>query len=170
MYGGYGQQPYQPMPAASFEQAITKASFLNRVGATLIDSLLIFAVALPIILLLSASGSLEGLLVISVLLIVVSFMYGPFFESRPAGATPGKMVTGTRVVKLETGAGLTLGQAVVRQLCKGLFSLIGQIPFIGWIVSLLNYLSMLWDPAKMTWHDKLSKTVVVPKSIYPPAA
>jgi hypothetical protein len=27
---------------------------------------------------------------------------------------------------------------------------------------------MLWDKEKMTWHDKLSNTVVVPVSDYPP--
>jgi hypothetical protein len=27
---------------------------------------------------------------------------------------------------------------------------------------------MLWDPQKMTWHDKLSHTVVVPSSEMPP--
>jgi hypothetical protein len=27
---------------------------------------------------------------------------------------------------------------------------------------------MLWDPEKMTWHDKLSQTVVVPVADMPP--
>jgi uncharacterized RDD family membrane protein YckC len=166
-YQSYAQPA---MPVGSMAQQIVKASFWNRAGATLIDSLVMFALILPIVGLLIAAGSEAGFFLFLILIMVIGLLYGPFFESRPAGATPGKMVTGTRVVKLETGARLTLGQAMVRQLCKFLFSLIGNIPFVGWIVNLLNYLSMLWDPAKMTWHDKMSKTVVVPKSVYPPTA
>jgi uncharacterized RDD family membrane protein YckC len=157
MYGGYGQQPYQPMPAASFEQAITKAGFWPRFGGLIIDAIVL---NVPLAILLSAAGTPANAFVIQMLGFIVGLLYGPFFESRPAGATPGKMVLGTRVVKLQTGAQITFGEAFIRHLCM----------ILSGIPCYLGYFWMLWDPAKMTWHDKLSGTVVVPKSIYPPAA
>ena len=150
-------------------QQIVKASFWARVGAALIDGLLAVAVAFPLAVVLFANGDTR-LTSLSIIMTILGFAYGTLMEAGRSGATVGKMAAGIRVVKLETGARLSTGQSATRQGCKLLFNIIGLIPFIGWLVQLLNYLSMLWDPAKMTWHDKMSKTVVVPKSVYPPAA
>ena len=37
----------------------------------------------------------------------------------------------------------------------------GLMSYVSQLVLLLGYLSMLWDPKKQTWHDKVAKSVVV---------
>jgi len=66
-------------------------------------------------------------------------------------ATPGKMLTRTRIVDAESGAAPTKKQCVVR--------------YLGYYVSIVGFfLGFLWiafDKRKQGWHDKLAGTVVV---------
>ena len=66
-------------------------------------------------------------------------------------ATPGKMVTGLRIIDARTGAKPTTTQFVLR--------------YIGYYVSMIPlFLGILWvalDPKKQGWHDKIAGTVVV---------
>ena len=75
--------------------------------------------------------------------ILASLIYYTFFESI-FGWTPGKLITGTRVVSI-SGSKMTLGQALGRSLCRFLpfeaFSFLVKHP-IG-------------------WHDTIPKTKVV---------
>ena len=63
----------------------------------------------------------------------------------------GKRVLGIRVVRLDSAGPLGWTTALLRNPCR----IVSALPL------LLGYLWMLWDKEKMTWHDKLSKTVVV---------
>jgi len=35
------------------------------------------------------------------------------------------------------------------------------LPFLGALVSLLVYISLLWDSNRQGWHDKAARTLVV---------
>ncbi|WP_192498791.1 RDD family protein [Ornithinimicrobium pratense] len=74
------------------------------------------------------------------------------------GGTVGKLITGLRVRLRETPGNPTLGAAAIR---GAIYQLLPQIPYLGWIATLLNYLWPLWDPKRQALHDKAAKTNVV---------
>lgn len=128
-----------------------RASFGYRLGAWLIDVIILGVVDTVIRAILGvAVGGLIG--------VIINFAYFGYFEGGPAGQTIGKLALGIRVVRYDDGGPLGWGTALLRNVCR---ILSGLACFIG-------YLWMLWDPEKMTWHDKLSKTVVVPVADMPP--
>lgn len=74
---------------------------------------------------------------------------------RWAGATPGKLVAGIRIINARTGEPPSLLQSLLR--------------WLGYFVSALPLcLGLLWaviDPNRQTWHDKLAGTKVVPRRV-----
>ena len=79
------------------------------------------------------------------------------------GATLGKMAMKIKVVSLETGEAPRLVNAALRFALPGLM---GIIPIVGGIASLLCWLSPLFDGSgrRQGWHDKVAKTVVIANS------
>lgn len=67
------------------------------------------------------------------------------------GRTWGRSVRNLRVVDDQTGEPIGFARAVGRTLFANVIS---NILFLG-------YLWMLWDPDKLTWHDKVAHTIVV---------
>ncbi len=90
-------------------------------------------------------SSLTGVIVLAIL-----GGYFLFFWSQRNGQTPGKMVTGTRIVRLD-GQPMDLGTAVVR--------------FIGYLggssVLGLGFIWVLIDKRHRAWHDLVAGTIVV---------
>jgi uncharacterized RDD family membrane protein YckC len=131
--------------------------FWPRVGASLIDGLVVILVTYPLLYFVygeayftvESDGPFRGFpdFVISMLLPFAGVVL--FWLKRQA--TPGKMVVAARVVDAETGKTLTVGQAVGR--------------YLGYIVATLPFgLGLLWvafDRKKQGWHDKMAGTVVV---------
>lgn len=76
------------------------------------------------------------------------------------GATVGKMVMKVKVVKPRNGDVPGIGAGLVRYLIPGLCAL---IPFIGWIGTVVCYVSPTFDSTgrRQGWHDKVANTVVV---------
>ncbi len=75
-------------------------------------------------------------------------LYEVFFLTL-IGQTPGKMLLGVRVVRLN-GARVTLKHAIIR--------------YLGYFVSAFLLLGFAWalvDNRRQTWHDKLARTVVI---------
>jgi len=139
-----------PPPPASSTLPGPPAGFGERLVAWLIDAILVGIVDAILYTLLAGVG--YGLSTI------VSFAYYGFLEGGPAGQTIGKRVMNIRVVRADgTGTELGWGSALIRHVCR----ILSAIP-CG-----LGYFWMLWDADRMTWHDKLSQTVVVPTSAYP---
>ena len=68
------------------------------------------------------------------------------------GQTIGKKATNVRVVDATTGLAIGNGRALGRYL----FAM-----FISGNICALGYLWALWDPRKQTWHDKVVSSVVV---------
>ena len=76
-------------------------------------------------------------------------------------ATVGKFALGIPVRKTDgTEAGWR--EAALRPLLQLGISLLNLVPGVG-LLSILDYLWMLWDDRKQTLHDKIAGTIVVAK-------
>ena len=129
--------------------------FWLRVLASLIDSLLLVIVTLPLTFALygrfsapAGHGVQAGIeVLINWLLPAVLVLW----LWRRLQATPGKLALSARIVDARTGAAPTLRQLVIR--------------YVGYFVSTLPLgAGLLWvafDRRKQGWHDKLAGTVVV---------
>jgi len=81
-------------------------------------------------------------------------------------ATLGKMALGLRV-RRDDGSPAGWREALLRPLLPSLASWANTVPGVG-LLTLLDYLSMLWDSQKQTIHDKIASTIVVLKDPPPP--
>ncbi len=145
------------------------AGFRIRLLATLIDSFLLTAILLPLLLwvygldylraAVPVSPDMTGLLVDSfrpkgVADILLSYV-APFLAvvvfGKYRSATPGKMMLGLRIVDAATAGPLTFTQCVVRTLAYAVSILPLGVGFL-WIAL---------DPRKQGFHDKLAGTLVV---------
>lgn len=132
------------------------AGFWIRVGAALIDTVIVVALTIPLVIAVygwkyfdARTGLIAGPadFLISWVLPAVAIVAFWFYRQ----ATPGKSALALRVVDAETGDRLSLGQAVGR--------------YLGYFVSIIPLcLGLIWvalDPRKQGWHDKLAGTVVI---------
>jgi len=131
--------------------------FWPRVGATIIDAIIVWVITLPILAMIyGAAYWHDTKLVHGPAEIIVGWIF-PIVATVwlwvATGQTPGKMVIGARVVDAETGERLGVGQAVGRYLSYFL-SMIGL--FVG-------YIWVGLDPKKQGWHDHIAGTVVIRK-------
>jgi uncharacterized RDD family membrane protein YckC len=141
-----------------------------RVGATLLDWLVVLVALVPlvapgIVLVAVNDGGALGivLLVLGVLAYVaVSILYAPFFMQRSGarnGQTLGKQWVGIRVVR-DTGESIGWGWGLLREFVVKnlLFAGVGG-SFI--IPTLLDWLWPLWDDQNRALHDMIVSTHVV---------
>ena len=129
--------------------------FWPRAGAALIDTLIMFAVTSPLLLMVygrnyySLSGFLQGPADFLISQVLPAVLVIAYWSSR--NATPGKMVIGAKIVDEKTGEAPSISQYIGR--------------YLGYFVATLPlFLGILWvgfDRKKQGWHDKLSGTVVV---------
>jgi uncharacterized RDD family membrane protein YckC len=131
------------------------AGFWIRVGAAVIDSILIMLVIVPLLTAIYGSeywmneamfvGPWDFIVnyVLPAIAVVVFWVY--------KSATPGKMVTGLTIVDAKTGDKPSTGQFIGR--------------YFGYYVSTIPLLlGLIWvgiDRRKQGWHDKLAGTVVI---------
>lgn len=133
------------------------AGFWLRVGASIIDTVLLLAITLPLLVSIygwdyfdgTQSGFVAGTadFLISwagpAVAVIVFWVY--------KSATPGKMMLSARIVDATTGQPPSVGQSVGR--------------YFAYYLSLLPLgLGFLWvafDPRKQGWHDKLANTFVI---------
>jgi uncharacterized RDD family membrane protein YckC len=141
----------------STDQELEYVGFWARVGAALIDTVLLLLVVVPLLAAvygwtyfdgkatLVASGPANFLIsYVAPAIAVVAFWI-------VRQATPGKMAISARIVDAATGQPLSTRQAIGR--------------YLAYYVSILPLcLGLLWvafDKRKQGWHDKLAGTVVV---------
>lgn len=74
------------------------------------------------------------------------------------GQTLGKMMTSVKVVRADDGSVPGWGKSIGRWIIP---AVLGFVPAVGWLLSLLVYLSLLWDSARQGWHDKAAGTLVI---------
>ena len=122
-----------------------RASFFRRLGAALIDGILVGIV----------TGIVEAIVgrgVGSLVALAIGVAYYATLEGGDSGQTVGKKALGIRVRDLRTGGPIGFSRGVIRYFSR----ILSTIPL------LLGYFWMLWDSEKQTWHDKLAGAVVVP--------
>ena len=129
--------------------------FWPRVGAALIDSLLVVMLTAPLVTwiygreywyttqLLHGPADFLITWVLPAIAVILFWMYRQ--------ATPGKMAIGARVVDAVTGQPPTTRQLVIRYLGY----------YVSTIPLLLGLIWVAFDPRKQGWHDKLAGTVVI---------
>lgn len=146
-------------------QALAAAPLGRRLGAALVDGLLSLAVIyLPYLLLLVWTVDLEGLVIAVLLTWGLSLAWGIFvwWMHAQRGYTPGKRAFGLRTQSVETGAPAGWLWILVR---GGVPGLLGALTLGAG--ALLFALSILWDPQRRGWHDKIARTVVVEDRLVP---
>lgn len=131
------------------------AGFWVRLGAALIDSVLVSIIILPILTAVygtsywSGERWVQGPLDFLLSWVAPAIAALLFWIARQA--TPGKMAIGARIVDATTGGKPSTKQFLIR--------------YIGYYVAMLPlFLGFLWvafDPRKQGWHDKMANTVVV---------
>ena len=180
-WGGY-TGPLAPPQVAPFPLA----SWWSRVGARLIDSIIMALVLLPLVIAvmwqpfrtlidaLPTDGSppstavvndfsaaiLERVLPLSLLSVVIQLVY-EVPQTVLYGMTVGKRIVGIRVRPLAEDRLPSWTEGLIRWGIMALGSLIGSGLF-----TLLDCLFPLWDkPWQQALHDKAAKTIVVPRSV-----
>jgi uncharacterized RDD family membrane protein YckC len=136
---------------------VVYARFLQRVGASFVDGLLVLVVTSSLNFALFAAFGPSALapevqLAINLLDILIGWLYSALQESSAAQATLGKRAAGIKVVD-EQGRRISFGKATGRHFGKVLSLLIA---FIG-------FLMMMFDKKSQCLHDKLAGTYVVQK-------
>ena len=137
------------------EQEVKYAGFWIRVGASIIDSILILIIIAPLLTFIYGEeywvsesfiqGTWDVLLnyLLPAIAIIIFWIY--------RSATPGKMVLGLTIVDAQTGGKPSTGQFIGR--------------YLGYYVSMIPlFLGFIWvgiDKRKQGWHDKLAGTVVI---------
>lgn len=137
------------------EQELVYGGFWIRVGAALIDTLLLSMIIAPILTFIYgeeywiSQDFLYGTwdILLNYLFPAIAVLIFWSYKS----ATPGKMLLKLKIVDAKTGGKPTTGQLVMR--------------YLGYYVSTIPFLlGLIWvgiDKRKQGWHDKLADTVVV---------
>jgi uncharacterized RDD family membrane protein YckC len=157
-------------PAALGGQYVL-AGWWPRVGAHVIDGLIIGVGALILFLPLVALGlavetdegwaALVAAGIVWVLcLAVAALLYAPVMMARTNGRTLGRMATNVRVVRA-SGEPITFGFAVLREVVVKWFAFGIAGAITGGIAQLLDYLWPLWDEQNRCLHDFVVDTRVV---------
>ena len=137
----------------------TLATVGSRVGARLIDALLVGAVSAAIVLLGGGVELNDGSVELPGWMQWVTGGFAIAYEIgliALTGQTLGKRLVGIRVVDATTGAVPELDQAVRRAFPN----VLTLVPFLGWL-SIVAYLSAVWRPRRQGWHDSLAGTIVI---------
>ena len=154
------RNPYSPPDAdlnpdpAGFDYV----GFWPRFGATVIDTVLILVITMPVGYWIYGGEYFLGdkfiygtwdFLVTYVFPAVVVVAFWRYYS-----ATPGKMAIRAVIVDARTGQRPSIGQLTGRYLAY----------YPSFLVFGLGLLWVAWDARKQGWHDKLAKTVVVRKN------
>ena len=164
--GAFAPRPERPAPPSKEELA----EFWQRLVAVLIDGFIIGAVALIVLAIVGAGFFADGnagasdfiisLLLLTVFFTLIALVYAPLIMTRTGGRTPGKMVTGCRVVRAD-GQRVTFGWAVLREVVvKGLVLGIAA-SLTGGIAYLVDGLWPLFDGQNRALHDYVVDSRVV---------
>jgi uncharacterized RDD family membrane protein YckC len=169
-YGGYappGEEPVAPFePPGSPARPYVLAGWWRRVGAQLVDGVIIGVGALILLVAITAPFSAGffasdnagvaslavGATIALLCVAVVALLYAPALMARTNGKTLGRMVTGIRVVRAD-GQPMTFSYAMLREVVVKalLFGVAGSLT--GGIANLVDYLWPLWDEQNRALHD-----------------
>jgi len=135
-----------------------------RLGARIIDALIIVAILLILsftvlsrVVELDDSGGASAPLGVILIATVIGIAYEVVLIA-VRGQTLGKMIVKIKVVRADFGGVPGAGKSVIRWIIP---AAVAWLPFLGALVSLLVYISLLWDSNRQGWHDKAARTLVV---------
>ena len=139
------------------KQDMEYAGFWVRVGTTIIDSLLLIAITLPLLVSIygwgyfdaEQTGFVAGPADFLISWVLPAIAVIVFWMQKQA--TPGKMVLSLRIVDAATGNKPSAGQCIGRYFAY----------FVSTIPLCLGFIWVAFDKRKQGWHDKLAGTVVV---------
>ena len=175
---GYGG----PVPPGGWQQPVGRppggvgwvgrplASWGSRVGATLLDGLILLipsAILVALVIGVFAAGSDVGGVVVAIIAflayVVAALFYAPVLMARTGernGQTWGKQILGIRAVR-DNGEQFELGFGFLREFVVKnlLFGTVGG--FFAGIPTLVDYLWPLWDDQNRCLHDMVVSTHVV---------
>jgi uncharacterized RDD family membrane protein YckC len=135
-----------PMPPAAALPTTAYASWIQRVGAYLID-------VAPIIIVDLILGRISIILSLLIWLASIAWTaYNRWYMGGTTGQSLGKKVLNLKLVSEETGQPIGTLMAFVRDICH----------FIDSVICLVGYLFPLWTPKRQTIADMIIKTVVIP--------
>jgi uncharacterized RDD family membrane protein YckC len=132
------------------------ASWGQRVGAYLLDLVIIFMLTIPAIVVSLIVGAVSDAL--GAILFVISYVFAIFlsfyiqYRQGLHGATPAKRIMGMQVLVEKTGQTMGGGMGIVRVFAH----------YLDAIPCYIGYLFPLWDKKRQTLADKVMGTVVVP--------
>lgn len=138
------------------------AGWWSRVGATVIDSLILIMPTLVLDLLL---GNLLG----QVVAIGVQAVYMIGLQTQPSGQTLGNRALQTRVRDSLTGHTISMRQAAVRWAFIAVYGVLevfssagsSSLTLLVSLLALADCLYPLFNPRKQTIHDRIARTIVV---------
>jgi uncharacterized RDD family membrane protein YckC len=139
---------------------VAYASWLSRVGAYLLDTLILLiplGIILGIIFAVDPDDSSGAWIVLGlayVITLVLPFVYFTVLQGNERGQTYGKRAAGIRVVSEQTGESIGYGRAFGRYAIMVVFGLF-FLPIV------LDYLWPLWDAKNQALHDKVVGSIVV---------
>jgi uncharacterized RDD family membrane protein YckC len=147
----YGAAPgYPPPPSYG-----PLASWGERVVATLIDWAIVFVGYIVVLIVASILGQIASVLGVLVGLIGYLGLLGAslYFSylNGSTGQSPGKRLTGLKVISEDTGGLIGGGAGIGR----------GLLHIIDSAICYIGFLFPLWDAKRQTIADKIIKTVVV---------
>ncbi|GAA4957078.1 RDD family protein [Actinoplanes utahensis] len=149
---GYGQPAYAHQ--GSYGQAGTDyASWGARVGAYLIDGLVVLPFALLAVVLGMdfTTGEINFFYPLFFLVAIVASGYNRWYLAGKTGQSWGRKALGIKLISEQTGQPIGGGSAFVRDLAH----------FLDQISCYVGYLFPLWDAKKQTFADKIMTTIVV---------
>lgn len=134
----------------------TPAAIGSRFIARLIDAALMFAMAIPLLIvgfiLLAINDALGAIvLILSYLAIIVAAIYIFAWGQGETGQTPGKRTQGIKLVDQATGGTIGGGKGIARMILESIFNSV-------------CYISSIWalfDSRNQTLHDKVLTSEVV---------
>jgi uncharacterized RDD family membrane protein YckC len=151
-----------PEPSGTAERiGAEPATWSARVGATLLDNLLIGVVVVLVFIVLAIGGGSPGANGLRIALALFGLLYAILMLAYHAGQTVGREVVRVRVVA-EDGAPVGLGRAAGRELLKAFFGIL-VLPY------LVDVLWPLWQPENRALHDLAAGTRVVNAPRRPPS-
>jgi uncharacterized RDD family membrane protein YckC len=151
------------------------AGWWSRVGATIIDSIVIGVMATVLLVVLGAIGATgfiaddtAGLVTVMLALFVgtlcavaAALVYAPLMMAKTNGRTLGRMATGIRVVRAN-GKPIDFGWAMLREVVvKGLLFNVVAGSFTLGLAYLIDVLWPLWDEENRALHDMVVDSRVI---------
>ncbi len=146
-YGAPGPVGYGGAPRPGYGSPGDYASWLQRVGAYLIDG-----IPVGVLYGIGIATHNTAIYLLFILLALGVTAYNRWFQAGKTGQSWGKRALGISLISETTGQPIGAGMAFVRDICH----------FVDSIICDIGFLFPLWDAKRQTLADKIVRTVVIP--------